>query len=55
MREEINRIMHHYLAFNAPREPNLSRKDRALCLHALQHTTHPSALQPAVTIAEAAL
>jgi hypothetical protein len=47
--------MRHYLAFNAPRELNLSHKDRALCLHALQHTTHPSALAPAVTIAEAAL
>jgi hypothetical protein len=55
MREEISRVMCHYLAFNAPRELNLSHKDRALCLHALQHTTHPSALQPAVTIAEAAL
>jgi hypothetical protein len=55
MREEINRVMRHYLVFNAPRELNLSHKDRALCFHALQQTTHPSALQPAVTIAEAAL
>jgi hypothetical protein len=55
MRDEINRVMRHYLAFTAPRELNLSHKDRASCLHALQHTTHPSALLPAVKIAEAAL
>jgi hypothetical protein len=55
MREEINRIMRHYLAFTSPRELNLSHKDRALCLHALQHTTHPTALLPAVKITEAAL
>lgn len=55
MREEVNRIMRHYLAFNSARELNLSHKDRALCLHALQHTTHPSAFLPAVTITEAAL
>ncbi|ATZ57015.1 hypothetical protein BCIN_14g02050 [Botrytis cinerea B05.10] len=55
MREEVNRIMRHYLAFNSARELNLSHKDRALCLHALQHTTHPSAFLPAVTITEATL
>ncbi|KAI9643900.1 hypothetical protein NHQ30_007251 [Ciborinia camelliae] len=55
MREEVNRIMRHYLAFNSARELNLSHKDRAACLHALQHTTHPSAFLPAVAIAEAAL
>jgi hypothetical protein len=51
----VNRIMRHYLAFTSPRELNLSHKDRALCLHALQHTTHPSAFAPAIKIAEAAL
>ncbi|TVY83806.1 hypothetical protein LSUE1_G001217 [Lachnellula suecica] len=55
MRDEVNRVMRHYLAFTAPRELNLSHKDRALCLHALQHTTHPSAFLPAVNIAETAL
>jgi len=55
MREEINRVMRHYLAFTAPRELNISHRDRARCLHALQHTTHPSALEPAVKITEAAL
>ncbi|KAG4429789.1 hypothetical protein IFR05_014725 [Cadophora sp. M221] len=55
MREEINRVTRHYLAFTAPRELNISHSDRAHCLHALQHTTHPSALTPAVKNAEAAL
>jgi hypothetical protein len=55
MRDEINRVMRHYLAFTAPRELNLSHKDRAQCLHALQHTTHPSALTPAAQVAEATL
>lgn len=55
MREEINRVMRHYLAFSGPRELNLSHKDRGQCLHALQHTTHPSALAPAARIAEATL
>jgi hypothetical protein len=47
--------MRHYLAFDSPRELNLSHKDRAFCLHAVQNTTHPSAFGPAVRIAEAAL
>lgn len=55
MREEINTVIRHYITFGAPRELNLSHKDRAICLHALQHTTHPSALAPAVKIVEAAL
>jgi hypothetical protein len=55
MRDEVNRVMRHYLAFNAPRELNLGHKDRAQCLHAVQHTTHPSAFKPAVKIAKAAL
>ncbi|KAI4210053.1 MAG: hypothetical protein LQ351_007043 [Letrouitia transgressa] len=42
-RSEINRVISHYLAPNAPRELNLSHKTRAAVLHALQHTTHPSA------------
>ncbi|KAH7419829.1 regulator of G protein-like protein [Cadophora sp. MPI-SDFR-AT-0126] len=54
-RDQINRVMRHYLAFTAPRELNISHRDRARCLHALQHTTHPSALEPAVKIAEATL
>jgi hypothetical protein len=48
-------VIRHYLAFNAPRELNLSHKDRTATLHALQHTTHPSAFSAAVAIAEATL
>ncbi|MCJ1228434.1 hypothetical protein MMC12_005095 [Toensbergia leucococca] len=43
-RSEINRVISHYLAPNSPRELNLSHKNRTAVLHALQHTTHPSAL-----------
>ncbi|KAL8708872.1 MAG: hypothetical protein Q9220_006328 [cf. Caloplaca sp. 1 TL-2023] len=42
-RSEINRVISHYIAPNSPRELNLSHKTRAAVLHALQHTTHPSA------------
>lgn len=54
-REECDSIIRHYLASNAPRELNLSHKDRTSLLHALQHTTHPSAFASAITIAEATL
>ncbi|KAI4215606.1 MAG: hypothetical protein LQ351_002075 [Letrouitia transgressa] len=43
-RDEIDKIISHYLVPGSPRELNLSHKDRSACLHALQHTTHPSAL-----------
>ncbi|KAI0999137.1 hypothetical protein K3495_g9057 [Podosphaera aphanis] len=55
MRDEIDRIMHHYIVRNSPRALNLSPMDRARCLHALQHTTHPSALSPAFNIANLTL
>ncbi|KAH7350963.1 regulator of G protein-like protein [Rhexocercosporidium sp. MPI-PUGE-AT-0058] len=55
MREEINRVMRHCLAFTAPQELKISHSDRAKCLHALQHTTHHSAFALAVKIAEATL
>ena len=42
-RAEIARVISHYLAPSAPRELNLSHRHRAAVLHALQHTTHPSA------------
>jgi hypothetical protein len=42
-RQEITLIITHYIATSSPRELNLSHKDRAALLHALQHTTHPSA------------
>lgn len=42
-RNEINRIVSHYITPGSPRELNLSHRDRAALLYALKHTTHPSA------------
>jgi hypothetical protein len=44
-RDEVNRIAAHYIAPSAPRELNLSHKDRVLVLKALENTTHPSAFE----------
>ena len=44
-REEISRIVAAYVADGAPRQLNLSAKERASLLHALANTTHPSAFQ----------
>lgn len=54
-RPEINRVITHYLAPNAPRELNLSHRHRASVLHALQHTTHPSALSLVKDMVESTL
>jgi hypothetical protein len=54
-REEIARVIAHYFAPNAPRELNISHRDKAAVLHALQHTTHPSAFQIVNTMVEATL
>ena len=54
-RHEIDRIINHYLAPNAPRELNLTHRDRAAVLHALQHTTHPSAFSLVGDMVEADL
>lgn len=42
-RDEINRIVSHYITPGSPRELNLSHRDRAALLYALKITTHPSA------------
>ena len=42
-RQEVTRVIAHYIAPGAPRELNLSHQERTRVLHALQHTTHPSA------------
>ena len=47
--------MAHYIAPGAPRELNLSHRDRTAVLHALQHTTHPSAFNSALTVVEGTL
>jgi len=54
-RSEINRVISHYLAPNSPRELNLSHRNRATVLHALQHTTHPSAFSLVKDVVEATL
>lgn len=51
-RSEITRIISIYFAENAPRELNLSSRERQSVLHALQHTTHPSAFKSVVTTVE---
>lgn len=52
---EIDRVINHYLAPNAPRELNLTQRSRAAVLHALQHTTHPTAFAVVGDIVEANL
>lgn len=54
-REEVAKVIAHYFAPNAPRELNISHRDKGAVLHALQHTTHPSAFQIVGTIVEATL
>jgi hypothetical protein len=44
-REEIDRIISTYIMVDAPRQLNLSDRDRRTLLHALSYTTHPSALR----------
>lgn len=51
-REEINRIINTYISNGAPRQLNLSDRDRKMVLHALSYTTHPSALRVAVKSVE---
>ena len=51
----MSRVVRHYIADSAPRQLNLSHIDRTTCLAAAQITTHPSALLPAFTAAEAQL
>ncbi|KAF2137323.1 uncharacterized protein K452DRAFT_302080 [Aplosporella prunicola CBS 121167] len=54
-RAEIDRVIAHYIAPGSPRELNLSARDRAAVLHALQHTTHPSAFTAVAAMVEATL
>ncbi|KAL1838569.1 hypothetical protein VTJ49DRAFT_2529 [Mycothermus thermophilus] len=53
---ELTRITRHYLCPTSPRFLRLlPARDRATCLVASQHTTHPSALLPAFSAVEASL
>lgn len=54
-REEMTRIITIYIAVDGSRQLNLSGRERSAVLHALQHTTHPSALRAAFTSAEISL
>ncbi|KZF26969.1 hypothetical protein L228DRAFT_258320 [Xylona heveae TC161] len=54
-RAEIGKVISHYLAPGSPRELNLSHRDRNAILHALQHTTHPSAFTIVANIVELTL
>ncbi|KAJ8606115.1 hypothetical protein MRB53_041191 [Persea americana] len=54
-RPEINRVISHYIAVGAPRQLNLSPESRGVILHALQHTTHPSAFPTAMDLVETSL
>ncbi|KAB2581048.1 putative regulator of g protein signaling superfamily protein [Lasiodiplodia theobromae] len=55
LRQEVDRVIAHYIAPGAPRELNLSARDRSAVLHALQHTTHPSAFKIVAEMVEATL
>ncbi|OIW27435.1 hypothetical protein CONLIGDRAFT_633801 [Coniochaeta ligniaria NRRL 30616] len=54
-RDEVTKIVKHYIVESSPRQLNLTQQDRDACLHAISHTTHPSALLPAFLVAEANL
>jgi len=51
-REEITRIISIYIADGGSRQLNLSSKEKASLLHALQNTTHPSAFREVITTVE---
>ncbi|KAK1967740.1 hypothetical protein LY78DRAFT_480308 [Colletotrichum sublineola] len=54
-REEIDRVIATYIMEGAPRQLNLSAKDRDATLHALAYTTHPSACRLAINVVENSL
>jgi hypothetical protein len=54
-RDEVTKIVRHYIFRGSPRQLNLSPEDRAACVHAVEHTTHPSALLPAFVSADSVL
>jgi len=54
-RDEVTRIIGTYLAEGSSRELNISARERQAVLHALQHTTHPSAFQQIATSVEYSL
>ncbi|KAI1388922.1 uncharacterized protein F4822DRAFT_429538 [Hypoxylon trugodes] len=51
-RDEVTQITRHYISISGLRKLTLTSKDRTACMHALQHTTHPSAFLPAFLATE---
>lgn len=51
-RQELERIIRHYIRGDAPRRLRIADEDLAECIDAVKTTTHPSALLPAFTAAE---
>lgn len=51
-REEMSRIITIYVADGAPRQLNLSARERTALLHALETTTHPSAFRNVIKTVE---
>lgn len=54
-REEMTRVISVYIAEGSARQLNLSGRERAAVLHALQHTTHPSAFRSVAQTVEYSL
>ncbi|KAF1991658.1 hypothetical protein K402DRAFT_416935 [Aulographum hederae CBS 113979] len=54
-REEVSRIITIYISDGAPRQLNLSAKERTALLHALENTTHPTAFKNILTTVEFSL
>lgn len=54
-REEVERITDHYLRIGAPRELNLSSRERQTVLRAVAQTTHPTAFLEVASLVETTL
>lgn len=54
-RDEISKVIANYIEPGAPRELNLSHKDRTNLMYALERTTHPSAFNSINTMVEGSL
>lgn len=54
-REEIDRVVATYIMEGAPRQLNISGRERNAVLHGLAYTTHPSALRVAARTVEYSL
>lgn len=54
-REEIDRVIATYIMDDAPRQLNLSARERKQLLIALSHTTHPTAFRQVAWSVESTL